>query len=113
MEHDIRPWGEYFVLDNSLTQKVKRIVVKPQQRLSYQYHKFRSEIWVITSGEAIVTINYVDTLFKVGEVVTIPVGAKHRVQNNALEDLIFIEVQLGNYFGEDDIIRIADDYQRA
>lgn len=112
MEHDIRPWGEYFVLDDSTTHKVKRIVVKPGQRLSYQYHYQRSEVWTVISGEAVITIDDVEKLYKVGEVAQIAKEAKHRVENKGNEDLVFIEVQWGTYFGEDDIVRIQDDYHR-
>jgi mannose-6-phosphate isomerase len=112
MEHDIRPWGEYFVLDDSTTQKVKKIIVKPGHRLSYQYHHQRSEVWTITCGEAVITIDDVEKLFKVGAVALIPKEAKHRIENKGSVDLVFIEVQLGTYFGEDDIVRIQDDYQR-
>lgn len=112
-EHDIRPWGEYFVLDNENSHKVKKIVVEPGQRLSYQYHKFRSEVWIITSGEALITIDDIEREYKVGDVVIIPKGAKHRIQNKSQSKLVFIEVQLGTYFGEDDIVRIEDDYQRS
>jgi mannose-6-phosphate isomerase len=112
MEHDKRPWGEYFVLDNSKTHKVKRIVVKPEQRLSYQFHYFRSEVWVVASGEALITIEGVEKVYQVGDVAQIPKEAKHRVENKGINDLIFIEVQWGTYFGEDDIVRIEDDYQR-
>lgn len=112
MEHDKRPWGEYFVLDDSKTHKVKRIVVKPSQRLSYQFHYHRSEVWTIIIGEAIVTIDDIDKIYKAGDVVIIPKSAKHRIKNSGVEDLVFIEVQLGSYFGEDDIVRLDDDYQR-
>ena len=112
MEHDIRPWGEYFVLDDSKTHKVKRIVVKPGGRLSYQYHHHRAEVWTIVQGEAIITLDGVDKLYKKGQVAQIPLGVKHRIQNRTDEDVIFIEVQLGSYFGEDDIVRIEDDYNR-
>lgn len=112
MEHDVRPWGEYFVLDDSPTHKVKRIVVKPGGRLSYQYHHRRSEVWTIVCGEALITLDGIEKNFKAGEVAQIPLGAKHRIQNPGTEKLIFIEVQLGDYFGEDDIVRIEDDYNR-
>lgn len=112
MEHDIRPWGEYFVLEESTTHKVKKIIVKPGGRLSYQYHHYRSEVWTIVQGEAIITLDGVDQVYKAGQIAQIPLGAKHRIQNQSNKDLIFIEVQLGTYFGEDDIVRIEDDYNR-
>ena len=112
MEHDARPWGEYFVLDVSPTHKVKRIVVKPEGRLSYQYHHHRSEIWTIVQGSAIITLDGVESAYSTGEVVQIPLGARHRIQNPGMIELVFIEVQIGTYFGEDDIVRIEDDYNR-
>ncbi|MBS4040191.1 MAG: phosphomannose isomerase type II C-terminal cupin domain [Flavobacteriales bacterium] len=113
MEHDIRPWGEYFVLEDAPTHKVKRILVKPGGRLSYQYHHYRAEVWTIVQGEAIITLDGVDQVYKAGQVAQIPLGAKHRIHNQTEEDVIFIEVQLGTYFGEDDIVRIEDDYFRG
>ncbi|MDD2983063.1 MAG: phosphomannose isomerase type II C-terminal cupin domain [Crocinitomicaceae bacterium] len=113
MEHAIRPWGEYFVLENNLKYKVKRIVVKPGGRLSYQYHYHRSEVWTIVSGEALITLNGIEKIYKIGEVAIIPLKAKHRIHNLGSEDLVFIEVQWGNSFEEDDIVRIEDDYDRA
>jgi mannose-6-phosphate isomerase len=113
MEHDIRPWGEYFVLEDAPTHKVKRIIVKPGGRLSYQYHQHRAEVWTIVQGEAIITLDGVDEVYKKGQVAQIPLGSKHRIQNQTNEDVVFIEVQLGTYFGEDDIVRIEDDYNRG
>lgn len=113
MEHDVRPWGEYFVLEDAPTHKVKRIVVKPGGRLSYQYHQHREERWIIVQGEAIITLDGEEQLYKEGAVAQIPLGAKHRIQNRSSKDLVFVEVQLGTYFGEDDIVRIEDDYQRS
>jgi mannose-6-phosphate isomerase-like protein (cupin superfamily) len=112
MEHDERPWGKYFVLEDTLTHKVKRIEVKPGGRLSYQYHHKRSEVWTIVQGKARITLNDVDTGHVVGDVIEIPLKAKHRIMNIGEETLIFVEVQLGTYFGEDDIIRLEDDYNR-
>ena len=107
-----RPWGSFENLLDEEYCKVKRIIVKPGQRLSYQYHYKRTEHWVIVQGKATVTLDHQTCLFGDGEVVEIPVGTKHRVQNNETEDLIFIETQTGTYFGEDDIVRIEDDYGR-
>lgn len=113
MEHDIRPWGEYFVLEDAPTHKVKKIIVKPGGRLSYQFHHHRAEVWTIVQGEAIITLDGVDEVFRKGQVAQIPQGAKHRIQNQTNEDVVFIEVQLGTYFGEDDIVRIEEDYNRS
>lgn len=113
MEHDHRPWGSYFVLEDAKTHKVKRIEVKPKGRLSYQYHYKRSEVWTMVKGVAIVTLDGKNIALKAGDVIEIPKGAKHRIENPGAETLVFIEVQLGTYFGEDDIVRIEDDYQRS
>lgn len=112
MEHDRRPWGEYWVLEDAETHKVKKIIVNPNGRLSLQYHKHRAEVWTIVSGVGTVTLNDEEKDFFPGEVVRIPRGAYHRIANKQNEDLLFIEVQYGDYFGEDDIVRIQDDYKR-
>ena len=110
IEH--RPWGSFEHLLDEEYCKVKRIIVKPGQRLSYQFHHKRSEAWVVVQGEAIVTLDDKEFIYQKGEIVDIPVGTKHRVQNDEDIDLIFIETQTGSYFGEDDIVRIEDDYGR-
>jgi mannose-6-phosphate isomerase len=112
-EHDERPWGNYTVLDEGETFKVKRIEVLPEKRLSYQSHKRRAEHWFVVRGTAKVTLNDEDIIVKTGETVDIKIGDKHRVQNpDAEELLIFIETQTGDYFGEDDIERYEDDFGR-
>lgn len=113
MVHDVRPWGEYWVLDVSETHKVKRIKVNPKGRLSLQYHHYRAEVWTIVSGVGTITIDDTIQEYKTGDVAKIPQGAHHRIENRTAEPLIFIEVQYGTYFGEDDIVRIEDDYQRT
>lgn len=113
MEHTVRPWGEYWVLEDAPTHKVKRIVVEPGRRLSYQYHNHRSEIWTVINGNATVTLEGEVQRLGPGEVIRIPVTQRHRVANEGTESLIIIEVQYGTYFGEDDIIRLDDDYSRA
>jgi mannose-6-phosphate isomerase-like protein (cupin superfamily) len=113
-EHDVRPWGEYLVLDDSAEDhKVKRITVTPGKRLSYQSHDKRAEHWFVVSGQAKVTLDDVDHLVNPGESIEIPTGTRHRVENPGTEPLVFIEVQHGTYFGEDDIVRYEDDYGRA
>ena len=109
---DQRPWGTFQVLDEGETYKVKRITVDPGQRLSYQLHHRRSEHWVVVAGRAEVTLDDVVHQLGVGDAIDIGVGAKHRVQNPGDETLAFIEVQQGDYFGEDDIVRLDDDYGR-
>ena len=113
MEHDIRPWGEYWVLEDAPTHKVKRISVNPGGRLSLQYHHHRAEVWTIVSGVGTITINDEINDYQPGEVAQIPLGAHHRIENKTNEPVVFIEVQYGTYFGEDDIVRIEDDYNRA
>jgi Mannose-6-phosphate isomerase len=112
MEHDIRPWGEFWVLEDAETHKVKRIQVNPGKRLSLQYHHKRSEVWTIVAGVGTITIHDKVQDFGVGEVAKIPLGTPHRIENRTTEPVIFIEVQYGTYFGEDDIVRIEDDYNR-
>ena len=110
-----RPWGRYTVLHNSQTQgyKVKHIQVNPLQRLSLQSHKHRSEYWTIVSGDGIVEINDTKIIVSKGSTVQIYKEDKHRIQNtSSTHPLIFIEVQMGDYLGEDDIVRYQDDYQR-
>lgn len=112
MEHDVRPWGQYWVLENADTHKVKRIEVNPGGRLSYQYHHKRAEVWTIVEGVGRITLDGEIKDYKAGEVAIIPLGAKHRIENATDEKCVFIEVQHGSYFGEDDIVRIEDDYNR-
>ena len=113
MEYEERPWGRYFVLDDSSTHKVKRIEVIPGGRLSYQFHNKRSEVWTIVKGIAKITLDGFEKEYVAGQIIKIPLKAKHRVMNVGKETLVFIEVQLGTYFGEDDIVRIEDDYDRT
>ena len=116
MKHEIetRPWGTYEILLDSEKTKVKKITVRPNQRLSYQYHYKRSEHWIVIEGIATVTINGLIKRVEAGDSIYLPVGIKHRVANkHSSLDLVFIEVQTGTYFGEDDIVRIEDDYNRG
>lgn len=112
-EFDRRPWGTYTVLEEAPTFKVKRIEVLPGKRLSYQKHAQRAEHWVVVQGTAKVTLDGKEIIIGLGEAIDIPIGAAHRVENPGAEDLIFIEVQRGNYLGEDDIVRLQDDYGRT
>ncbi len=113
MEHAERPWGEYIVLEDANTHKVKRITVAPGGRLSYQFHRYRAEVWTIISGTGRVTLDGETKEYGSGEVIKIPKGAKHRIENPGKQNCVFIEVQYGSYFGEDDIVRLEDDYNRA
>ncbi|HUJ90731.1 MAG TPA: phosphomannose isomerase type II C-terminal cupin domain [Syntrophorhabdales bacterium] len=112
-EEDHRPWGHFCVLEDAPHHKVKRIVIQPRQRLSLQKHGRRREHWFILEGEAVVTRNDAEIRLSAGEAIDIPEGAWHRVKNPGTVPLIFVEVQTGDYFGEDDITRAEDDYGRA
>jgi mannose-6-phosphate isomerase len=112
-KYDERPWGSFTVLDEGEGYKVKRIEVLPKKRLSYQKHSRRSEHWFIVAGKALVTLDDKEYLLEKGQSIDIPLGSAHRVENPDSEKLVFIEVQLGDYLGEDDIVRLQDDYGRA
>jgi mannose-6-phosphate isomerase len=111
--YDERPWGNFTVLDEGAGYKVKRIEVLPGKRLSYQKHARRAEHWFIVSGVAKVTLDDREIILKAGEHIDIPVGAAHRIENPGGEKVIFIEAQRGDYLGEDDILRLQDDFGRA
>ena len=110
---DHRPWGYYQVLADEPSHKVKRIVVYPGKRLSLQRHRRRAEHWYVIEGEALVTLDGKQIHLKKGEAIDIPPGTIHRVLNPGTANLAFIEVQTGDYFGEDDIERLEDDYGRV
>jgi len=109
---EIRPWGFYTILSESYAYKIKHISVNPNSRLSYQKHSQRAEHWFILSGLANVTIEGETFPVGAGDTVDIEIGQLHRIES--LDDTVeFIEVQTGSYFGEDDIVRYEDDYDRA
>lgn len=108
-----RPWGSFTVLVDLPTYKVKRIQVMPGQRLSLQLHHQREEHWVMTQGDAEVTLGEETRRYRKGDYIHIPKETKHRIANRGTEPVEFVEVQLGEYFGEDDIVRFQDDYQRT
>ena len=108
-----RPWGRFYVLHDQPTYKLKRIEVDPGERLSYQYHHKRSESWTIVKGIGSITLDGNVKDYKQGETILIPQGVKHRIENKTNKTIVFIEVQTGSYFGEDDIVRIEDDYNRS
>ena len=113
-EYSERPWGNYTVLDDDAPDhKVKRLVVHPGRRLSYQRHAQRSEHWFIVSGTALVTLDGIEHMLQAGESIDIPQEGAHRIVNPGERDLVFVEVQHGSYFGEDDIERLEDDYGRV
>lgn len=109
----VRPWGQYQVLEDDQDFKSKVITVDPGQRLSYQSHEKREEHWVIVSGQGAVILNEKEIPVTSGSYVHIPKQAKHRIANYGDTPLKFIEVQMGSYFGEDDITRYQDDYSRS
>lgn len=113
MERGERPWGTYTVLEENKSYKIKRIEVNPGQRLSLQMHHHRSEHWIVVSGTARVTCGDEETIINVNESTFIPIGRTHRLENPGKIPLVIIEVQSGEYLGEDDIVRFDDDYHRC
>ena len=109
----VRPWGTYTVLEEGPCFKIKRIEVKPGGSLSLQMHHHRSEHWIVVSGVAKVTNGDQEFLVRSNESTYIPAGHKHRLENPEQSDLVMIEVQSGEYLGEDDIVRFEDVYGRA
>lgn len=108
-----RPWGSWHVIEDGQGYKVKRIVVHPGKRLSYQTHQHRSEHWVVIFGIATCVVDGVEVQAGPGQCIDVPMGAAHRLENRHAEDLQIIEVQQGAYTGEDDIHRLEDDFGRA
>lgn len=111
-KYDERPWGSFTVLDEGAGFKVKRIEVLPKKRLSYQKHARRAEHWFVVEGTARITLDGAEIVKRAGESVDIAVGTAHRVENPGEELLVFVEVQRGDYLGEDDIVRLEDDFGR-
>ena len=107
-----RPWGTYTILEDTPGYKIKRIVVKPTKRLSLQKHFHRSEHWIVVSGIAMVTVGKESYLVRPNESTYIKMGEIHRLENPGIIDLVLIEAQVGEYTGEDDIVRIDDDFRR-
>lgn len=113
IETNKRPWGHYEVLEDKSNFKLKRIEVLPKCRLSYQKHKYRAEHWFIVEGQACVVLEGQEIHLKAGQAIDIPLQAAHRIQNpHESQKLVFIEIQTGTYFGEDDIERLSDDFGR-
>ena len=108
----LRPWGSYRCLTLAEGYQVKEILVAPGQRLSLQSHQHRSEHWVVVQGPALVTVDSRELEVAVGGHVFIPQGTRHRLANPGRNMIKVIEVQIGNYLGEDDITRYEDDYER-
>jgi mannose-6-phosphate isomerase-like protein (cupin superfamily) len=112
MERGDRPWGYYLVLHEDAGYKVKQFVVRPGSRMSLQRHRCRAEHWQVVRGEAKVALGEEILRLLPGESVDIPMGTLHRVESVGKENLVVIEVQMGEYVGEDDIERLEDDYGR-
>ena len=113
-EYESRPWGSFTVLDDELfDHKVKRIVVDPGKRLSYQRHARRAEHWFVVNGTATVVLDGVEHVVSSGASIDIALGQLHRCENRGTTPVVLIEVQHGTYFGEDDIERIDDDFGRV
>jgi mannose-6-phosphate isomerase-like protein (cupin superfamily) len=107
-----RPWGYYEVIQDTSTYKLKKLVINPKCRISLQRHQKREEHWIIVSGVGLVTLNDDKISVEPGSMVHVKLTDIHRIENTGEEDLVFIEVQRGTYFGEDDIERLEDDYGR-
>jgi len=110
---EYRPWGYYIVLAEESAFKVKKTVVLPGRRLSLQRHRLRSEHWYLVQGSALATIEKNRLELVPGQSLDIPRGSLHRIENTGDDDVIIIEIQTGDYFGEDDIQRLEDDFGRA
>jgi mannose-6-phosphate isomerase len=112
-EFEDRPWGRYYVIHDEPNYKLKRIEVFPGGSLSYQYHYKRSEAWTLVEGIGTITLDGERREYIPGMTIIIPQGTKHRIENFTDEKVVFIEVQTGTYFGEDDIVRLDDIYNRV
>jgi mannose-6-phosphate isomerase len=112
-EHDERPWGHYTVLEDAPDHKVKTITVSPHKRLSYQRHQHRAEHWFVVRGTGLVTLDGKEIPVEAASTIDVPMESAHRIENTGDSDLVFIEVQHGRSFAEDDIIRLDDDFGRV
>ncbi|MBF4162522.1 phosphomannose isomerase type II C-terminal cupin domain [Nocardioides acrostichi] len=112
-DFEIRPWGEWHVLDEGDGFKVKRIEVNAGQRLSYQTHEHRAETWVVVHGTCTAVIDGETVVATPGQCIDVAVGQAHRITNMHDDLLVIVEVQRGSYTGEDDICRLEDDYGRS
>ncbi|NQZ85059.1 MAG: phosphomannose isomerase type II C-terminal cupin domain [Nanoarchaeales archaeon] len=110
---ETRPWGSFTILEDSDTHKVKRLTVLPGKILSLQSHNRRAEHWVVVTGQAYVVNGDKELTLNYNESTYIPIGNKHRLGNKTNEILEVIEIQTGDYFGEDDIVRYDDEYGRS
>lgn len=110
---EIRPWGSFLVLIDDEKCKVKKLTLNPKKRFSLQYHHKRTETWTIVKGKLEITIGDKKGIYSYGDTLTVPVNTKHRIENIGDETAEIIEVQTGTYFGEDDIVRLEDDFGRV
>lgn len=110
---ELRPWGSFTTLEEGVGYKIKRIEVNPGHRLSLQMHHHRSEHWIVVSGTAKVTCDGQEQILFANQSTYVPQCNSHRLENPGVIPLVLIEVQNGEYLGEDDIIRFQDDYSRA
>ena len=110
---ETRPWGSFTILSDAENFKAKRLDVLPQKKLSLQSHKLRSEHWIVVTGLARITLGDTIQDYNPGDHIFIPIQTKHRIENPGHSLLTIVEVQLGEYFGEDDIIRYEDDFGRV
>ena len=108
-----RPWGGYIVLLDDEKCKVKKLVINSKKRFSLQYHSKRNETWTIVKGKLKITVDKYERIYSYGETIAVPIGTVHRIENIGDEDAEIIEVQTGTYFGEDDIVRLEDDFGRV
>jgi mannose-6-phosphate isomerase len=113
MVFEERPWGNYAVLYTDPTCQVKKLVVNAGMRLSLQSHQFRAEHWFIVSGQGIALLDNLEISVKPGDSIDVPIGAKHRISCTSKSNLVFIEVQTGISFDENDITRYEDDFGRS
>ena len=113
LKNETKPWGCYAVLHTADGFQVKRVEISPSKRLSLQTHAKRTETWVVVSGEGAAILGKKEVAVRRGSVVQVGVGEVHRMHNTGPKPLVFIEVQLGDYLGEDDIVRLEDDFNRV
>lgn len=110
---EARPWGRFDILETREHYQVKRLEILPERRLSYQTHRFRSEHWLVVSGRGVAVLDGAVIEVVSGISVDVAIGVAHRIENNGEGPLVIVEVQRGSYLGEDDIVRLDDDYGRA
>jgi mannose-6-phosphate isomerase-like protein (cupin superfamily) len=113
MNFEERPWGHYTILITDERCQVKKLVVNPGRRISLQSHKFRAEHWFIVSGKGIAELDGKEIEVALGDSINIPIGSRHRISCSGNTHLIFVEVQTGSSFSEEDIVRYEDDYNRT